>query len=181
MSWVRRILRGDKRAGELWVAEHYPAIHRMLTCLTRDADTAADLTQQTFVRAWSTLDSYRGEARLSTWLHRIAYHEYTHWLRDRRPTDSLSSIATVADATHIRDLQTVCLDRALAQLADEMRDTFLLFYARGLSVAEVAAVLDVPKGTVKSRLFTARARLRELLADPDPETAPAEPARVQVW
>jgi RNA polymerase sigma-70 factor (ECF subfamily) len=166
LARVRRILRGDRRAGEIFVAEHYPAVRRMLWCLTGDAEATADLTQQTFVKAWQALDTYRGEARLATWLHQIAYREYTHWLRDRHPTASLGSIGDMADPRAVHDLKTILLSRALEQLPAELRDTFLLFYAHELSVREVAAVQGVAPGTVKSRLFAARARLRELLAEP---------------
>src|SRR5690242_4149942 len=79
-GWARRILNGDKVAGERLVTENYPRIYRMLRCLTGCVEAAEDLTQQTFVRAWTALETYRGEAKLATWLHRIAYHEYTHWL-----------------------------------------------------------------------------------------------------
>jgi RNA polymerase sigma-70 factor, ECF subfamily len=180
LGWVRRILRGDKPAGELLVAENYPAIQRMLWCLTGDSEIAADLTQQTFLNAWRALDSYRGEARIATWIRRIAYHEYLHWLRDRRPAEPLSSVEEMAGTVDIQDLKTIVLDRALAQLSDDLRNTFLLFYAQELSVAEVAAVLAVPKGTVKSRLFSARALLRELLAEPAADAVPASYARTPV-
>lgn len=163
--WVRQILKGDRAAGERLVAENYPRLYRLLRYLTADPDSAEDLTQQTFIKAWQALPGYKGEARLVTWLHRIAYHEYTHWLRSRRNEAPLDAAAEIADTRAMQGLQTVYLARALAQLSEELRDTFLLFYVQELSVAEVAAVLDLPPGTIKSRLFTARQRLRELLQE----------------
>lgn len=168
-GWVRRILRGDRRAAELFVAEHYAAVHRMLWCLTSDPEVTADLTQQTFVKAWQALDGYRGEASLATWLHRIAYHEYTHWLRARRPTAPLAAAGEAPDPRIFDQLTTILLSRALEQLPDELRDAFLLYHGHELSVREVAEVMEIPVGTVKSRLFAARARLRALL-DERPET-----------
>jgi RNA polymerase sigma-70 factor (ECF subfamily) len=163
-AWVQRILRGDRAAGERLVTQNYDRVYGMLRSLTGHREVAEDLTQQTFARAWQGLDSYRGEARLSTWLCRIAYHEYTHWLRARREYVGLDAIAEVPDSGAVLSLQTVVVSRALAQLTEELRDTFLLRYERELSVEEIAVVLEVLAGTVKSRLFTARARLRELLA-----------------
>jgi RNA polymerase sigma-70 factor (ECF subfamily) len=167
-GWARRILNGDKVAGERLVAENYPRIYRMLRCLTGCVEVAEDLTQQTFVHAWTALATYRGEAKLGTWLHRIAYHEYTHWLRARRDDVPLEAIADLPDLRAVQGLKTVMLSRALQQLSDEHRETFLLYYVQELSVSEVAAVLDLPPGTVKSRLFTARKLLRNLLSDAAP-------------
>lgn len=163
--WAKRILNGDKMAGERLVAENYPRIYRLLRNLTGSVETANDLTQQAFVRAWQALPNYRGEARLATWLHRIAYHEYTHWLRDRRQTVPLEAAAELIDLRAVAGLNTVLVREALARLPDEHRETFILHYIQELSVAEVALVLEVPPGTVKSRLHAARRMLRELLQE----------------
>jgi RNA polymerase sigma-70 factor (ECF subfamily) len=163
-NWlVWRILRGDKRAGEELIAVNYPRIFRLLRYLTGRPDIAEDLTQQTFVRAWQALPNFRHQSSLATWLHRIAYHEYTHWLRDRREHASLEAAAHLAAPDHSYEWETLVLPQALAQLTPEHREAFLLYHIQELSIGEVAAILEVPVGTVKSRLFTARKRLRELL------------------
>jgi RNA polymerase sigma-70 factor (ECF subfamily) len=166
MALVRRILGGDKAAGERFIAEHYFRIYRLLRHLTGGVENVEDLTQQTFVKAWQALGTFRGESSLATWLYRIAYHEYTHWLRARREHASLTDAADVPDQHAAHALEAVLVRRALAQLSPEHRATFILYHVQGLSVSEVAAVLEVPRGTVKSRLFIARQRLRELLRDP---------------
>lgn len=162
---VRRILKGDRAAGERLVTEEYPRIYRLLRHLTGTVEVAEDLTQQTFLKAWQALASFRGEASLSTWLHRIAYHEYTHWLRARRDHAPLEEAGEVPDPRAAGGLEAVLLRGALAQLSSEHRETFLLYHVQGLSVPETAGVLGVPPGTVKSRLYHARQRLRELLAE----------------
>jgi RNA polymerase sigma-70 factor (ECF subfamily) len=169
---VWRILRGDERAAEDFVAGAYPRIHRLLRHLTGRSDVAEDLTQQTFVRAWQALPTFRHQSSLATWLHRIAYHEYTHWLRDRREHASLDSAAHLAAPSDSREWETLILSPALARLTSEHRDAFLLYHVQELSIGEIAAILEIPTGTVKSRLFTARQRLRELLS---PEPAVLEP------
>jgi RNA polymerase sigma-70 factor (ECF subfamily) len=165
MALVRRILGGDKAAGEGFVAEHYARIYRLLRHLAGDVENVEDLTQQTLVKAWQALGTFRGESSLATWLHRIAYHEYTHWLRAHREHASLTEAADVPDPHAAHALEAVLVRRALAQLSPEHRATFILYHVQGLSVSEVAIVLDLPRGTVKSRLFIARQRLRELLED----------------
>jgi RNA polymerase sigma-70 factor (ECF subfamily) len=141
-------------------------VFRLLCHLTGSRDHAEDLAQQTFLKAWQALASFRGEASLTTWLHRIAYHEYTHWLRARRETVPLDAATHVASPTDAYALEALQLRHALAQLSPGHRDAFLLFHVQGLSIPEVATVLDIPAGTVKSRLYHARQRLRELLQEP---------------
>jgi RNA polymerase sigma-70 factor, ECF subfamily len=164
-AMVRRILSGDRAAGERLVTEQYPRIDRLLRHLTGAVEVAEDLTQQTFLKAWQALASFRGEASLGTWLHRIAYHEYTHWLRGRRDHAPLEEAGDLPDQQAEGSLEAMLLRGALARLSPEHREAFLLYHVQGLSVPEVAGVMEVPLGTVKSRLFHARQRLRELLAE----------------
>jgi RNA polymerase sigma-70 factor (ECF subfamily) len=162
---VRHILDGDRAAGEQLVTAHYPRVYRFLCHLTGSRQHAEDLAQQSFLKAWQALASFRGEATLATWLHRIAYREYAHWLRSRREHAPLDAADGVADPTTETTLDAILLQEALATLSADHREAFLLFHVQGLSISEVAAVLGVPEGTVKSRLFHARGRLRELLQE----------------
>jgi RNA polymerase sigma-70 factor (ECF subfamily) len=175
---VRAVLNGDKERAERWVTRQYPRVYRMLRYLTGCADVAEDLTQQAFVQAWQSLPTFRGDAKLDTWLHRIAYHQYTHWLRDRRTTVPLSEAAGVEDTRNADGLTTIMVARALATLPDELREAFLLFYARQMSVKEIASIFEAPVGTIKSRLFAARKALREKLSEePDAKAVEADEAR----
>jgi RNA polymerase sigma-70 factor (ECF subfamily) len=161
---VKRILNGDRAAGERFVTEHYARVCRFLRHLTGSVEDAEQLTQQTFVNAWEGMAAFRCESSLGTWLHRIAYHAYTHHLRSRREHAPLDAVA-VPDDSAAGALEAVHLRHALAQLSSDHRETFLLYHVQGLSVSEVAAILEVPAGTVKSRLFLARRRLRESLSE----------------
>ena len=177
---VHKILNGDRAAGERFVTANYPRIFRLLRCLTGSAETAQDLTQQTFARAWQALPGFQGKADLATWLHKIAYHEYTGWLRSRRDHAPLDEAAGIADLREARGLDSILVSRALSQLPDDQRETFALYYMQEFSVAEIGEMLDLPAGTVKSRLFTARRRMRQLLQAaeapaPPPTVAEAEP------
>jgi len=170
---VQRILNGDKLAGEQFVIEHYEAIFRFLRNLTGSKEDAEDLTQQTFLRAWEALSSFRGDSSLSTWLHSIAYREYTHWLRSRREFVPLDEIIDMPDEQANQNLEAVLLRWAIYRLDPEHREVFVLYYVQGFSVSEVAKIIGVPAGTVKSRLFFARQKLRELLSDVIPEPVEA--------
>jgi RNA polymerase sigma-70 factor (ECF subfamily) len=170
---VQRILNGDKAAGEQFVVEHYEAIFRFLRNLTGSKEDAEDLTQQTFLRAWEALSSFRGDSSLSTWLHSIAYREYTHWLRSRREFVPLDEIIDMPDEQANQNLEAVLLRWAIYRLDPEHREVFVLYYVQGFSVSEIAKIIRVPAGTVKSRLFFARQKLRELLSDVIPEPVEA--------
>jgi len=166
---VQRVLSGDKAAGEQLVIEHYEAIFRFLRNLTGSKEDAEDLTQQTFLRAWEALPNFRGDSSVSTWLHSIAYREYTHWLRSRREFVPLDEIVDIPDEQANRNLEAVLLRWAIYRLDPEHREVFVLHYVQGFSVSEIAKIIGVPAGTVKSRLFFARQKLRELLSDIIPE------------
>ena len=164
---AKRILRGDKAAGEQFVALQYPRVFRFLRCLTSSPDIADDLTQQTFAQAWRSLDSYQGKSSLATWLHKIAYHEYAHWLRSKRDCLPIESALNVADLRDASGLDSILISRAVSLLTAELRETFTLYYLQEFSIAEVGELLEIPAGTVKSRLFVARQRMRELIASAD--------------
>ena len=163
---------GDRAAGERLITAHYPRIFRLLRCLAGSAEPAQDLTQQTFARAWQALASYQGRASLATWLHKIAYHEYTNWLRSKRDDAPLEEAAGIADLRESLGLDSILVARALRQLPPELREPFVLFYMHELTVTEIAELLDLASGTVKSRLFTARRRLRQLLDAADRAVPP---------
>jgi RNA polymerase sigma-70 factor (ECF subfamily) len=136
---VRRILSGDKAAGERLVTEHYARIYRFLRQLTGQVEDAEHLTQQTFVNAWRAPADFRGQSSLATWLQRIAYHAYTHQVRARREHAPLEA-AEASAGPEARMLDAVLLHGALAQLSAEHRSTFPLHYVQGFSVSEVAAI-----------------------------------------
>ena len=161
---VKKILRGDKAAGERFVATQYPRIFQFLRCLTGSADVADDLTQQTFAQAWRSLDSFQGRASLATWLHKIAYHEYAHWLRSRHDHLPIEAALNIQDLREARGLDSILISRALSFLTTELREPFSLYYFQEFSIAEVAELLELPDGTVKSRLYAARQRMRELIS-----------------
>ncbi len=169
---IKKILRGDRTAAERLVTTHYSRIYRLLRCLTGSVEAAEDLTQQTFVRAWQALANYQGRASFATWLHRIAYHEYTHWLRARRDHLPLEEAADIADVKAAYGLDSIIVSRALMHLPAEHREVFLLYYMQQLSVGEIAEVLDLPAGTVKSRLFNARRQMRALWQAAEAPSAP---------
>lgn len=174
---VERMLRGDRGAAETFVREYSPRVHRLLVYLTGRPHDADDLTQETFLKAWQSLSGFRGEAALATWLRQIAYREYLSWLRARKEhvwIDEVPELPAPAD----QPVERLLLAGALASLSREHREAILLHHVEGLSIKEVAAILEIPSGTVMSRLFHARQLLRRTMSTEEThhETGSTQPA-----
>lgn len=130
----------------------------------QDAD---DLTQQVYVRAFSKLDQFSGDAKFETWLYRLATNEALQHLRreKRRRTSELVVEPTTRQDDHVeRDERAILVRQALAAIDPELRAIFTLKEENGLSYQEIAATLGIPEGTVGSRLNRARRELRKLLS-----------------
>jgi RNA polymerase sigma-70 factor, ECF subfamily len=166
---VARVLVDDDQHafGEL-VRRHQSTVRGLLRQLTRtDVALADDLAQQTFLRAYKNIRSFRGEARFSTWLYRIAYNCFREDARRRKELVGIDEeqLQTqrdpqVADPGLRHDLM-----RALSLLPLNERSAVLLCCQNGLSHDEAARVLDIPLGTVKTNVLRGREKLKRMLAD----------------
>jgi RNA polymerase sigma-70 factor (ECF subfamily) len=160
-----RIAAGNSEAVAELVKRYHSGLYRFLRQLTRSREDAEDLAQQTLIQARSAASRYDGRASMRTWLHRIAFHEFTRWRRRQRWHLGLAHVPPVHEKKFEAVVDASWLEDALATLPDGMRAAFLLHEVEELSVHEVATILRVPAGTVKSRLFHARERLRARLGD----------------
>lgn len=126
------------------------------------AEDAEDLTQETFLEAERAAKGFRGESSLRTWLHSIAYGRYRRWSARKRPTvGGPEPSARHEESSNFR----LDLDRALSELCEDQRATFLLAEIEQFDLAEIAQALNLPLGTVKSRLSRAKAALRLALTE----------------
>ncbi|CAB4833841.1 MAG: RNA polymerase sigma factor SigM [Actinobacteria bacterium] len=161
---------GDKNAfGEL-VYRHRDRLWSVALRTTSDPEEAADALQDAFLSAFRRADQFRGEAAVTTWLHRIVVNACLDRLRRRtsRPAVSLpddlgQTLADPGDQMSRRDTQLV-IAAALANLPPDQRAAIVLVDVEGRSVQETAELLGCPTGTVKSRCSRGRARLAEELA-----------------
>jgi len=160
---LQRAQRGDHGAFRE-IVDHYEGRLRVLAYhLLRDADQMNDVLQDTFVKAYAGLPGFRAEASLGTWLHRICYRSCLDYLRRRqvRPVgepidDDLADPADEAERLALKDE----VSAALGSLPVEQRAVLLLVDREGYDYGSVADALEVPVGTVASRLSTARAAMR---------------------
>lgn len=168
---IARAQHGDVAAFSELVARHQDRIYRFLVRLTRSTDDARDLTQESFLHAWEALERWRPEARFSTWLFQIARNQALDLLRRSKRAEfvaleddddaTLPCPAPTPEAALETRQRFHGLERALARLPTEHREILLLREIEALSYEEIAAVLDIGLGTVKSRLARARAGLLE--------------------
>ena len=176
-DWLARARRGDRRAFARLVQAHQSRVRLQLRRLVHgDAALADDLAQETFVQAWLHLAEFRGDARLATWLHRIALTRFLqHARRPELPVEWRDDgVGDAPDPGHDpRPAEGLGRDveRALQALSEIQRLAVVHCFHLDLSHAEAAQVLGLPLGTLKSHLARAKTRLRELLQAWNPESA----------
>jgi RNA polymerase sigma-70 factor (ECF subfamily) len=167
---IEQAQRGDRNAfGEL-VRRYYPGVVNVVYRLCGDTGLAEDMAQETFLKAWINLSSFHPQSSLRNWLYRIAVNAALDVLR-RRPVETLEEEAVLMLADHSAGPETVLIEKeriaqiqqAMHSLPEAARSVLVLREYGGLSYQEIASVLDVPVGTVMSRLNYARNRLREML------------------
>lgn len=172
-QWLRQCREGDPLAIERLVQAHQAEVYRLALSILDDPDEAEDAAQEVFVSALRSLDSFRGDASLKTWLFSIAINVCRNRLQRARSRGRLRQILESlfrADQPHpeseaVRREAESELWRAVRALDDKHRIPLILRYYHDLPVAEIAETLGIPVGTVHSRLNHARERLRTRLKE----------------
>lgn len=174
---VRRFQEGDEAAFVELMRRHERRIYNLAHRMLGRSDDALDATQDAFLHCFRHLPSFRGEAAFSTWLYRIAVNACYDLLRRRGPARSLDAQpAEPAPAPdHAEQVSLAAdLERALAALPADFRAVIVLHELQDLPVEQVAEVLGLPLGTVKSRLHRGRVALaRALAGEPRPAPTPS--------
>jgi RNA polymerase sigma-70 factor (ECF subfamily) len=165
---TRVVVSGDQQAFTLLVEKHQAAIRNYLRRLfVSDNAGADDLAQETFLTAFQKMGTWRGTAKLSTWLHTIAYRKFLDYQRKHKRQ---TVMAVVPDSGH--DYRHSVDDEIMAHhllglLKPEDRAVLTLAYAAGMSHAEIATVVNQPLGSVKARIHRAKLKLNKWLQDND--------------
>lgn len=185
---VERVKAGDAHAFELLVLKYQRRIQRLIGRMVRDVDLVEDIAQETFIRAYRAMHQFRGEAQFYTWLYRIAVNTAKKFLLDMRhdpmvtqsalrPQDDEDETFSAGNEPIAEDTPETLLaareiaeavTKAMDDLPDDLRQAVTLREIEGLSYEDIAAVMNCPIGTVRSRIFRAReaisARVRPLLS-----------------
>lgn len=177
---VERAQRGDKQAFGLLVSKYQRKLGRLLSRLIRDPAEVEDVTQEAFIKAYRALPSFRGESAFYTWLYRIGVNTAKNYLVSqgrRAPTTTefdSEEAESFDDGDQLRDINTPehlllskqigeTVNAAMESLPEELRTAIMLREIDGLSYEEIAAIMECPIGTVRSRIFRAREAVAEKL------------------
>ena len=177
---VERAQRGDKHAFELLVSKYQRKLSRLLSRFVKDQAEVEDVAQEAFIKAYRALPSFRGDSAFYTWLYRIGINTAKNYLvamRRRAPTTTefdSEDAEDFDDGEQLRDINTPehllmtrqiadTVNAAMDELPEELRAAIQLREIEGLSYEEIAAAMDCPIGTVRSRIFRAREAIAERL------------------
>lgn len=169
---VERVQAGDKRAFDLLVGKYQHKIVGLVSRYVYDQHEAMDIAQEAFIKAYRALPRFRGDSAFYTWLYRIAINTAKNHLvsRGRRPPDvdvEVSDAEYLEGGRELRELENPenslfkveleqAVKRALDQLPEDLRAALTLREFEGMSYEDIAAVMNCPVGTVRSRIFRAR-------------------------
>ena len=176
---VEQVQRGDKRAFDLLVIKYQRRLARLLSRFIRDPAEVEDITQETFIKAYRALPSFRGDSAFYTWLYRIGVNTAKNFLvsQGRKLPATVNGFGTeeaenFEGADQLREVNTPeselmgkqvaqTVNQALEALPEELRTAIILREIEGLRYEEIADIMNCPIGTVRSRIF----RAREAVAD----------------
>lgn len=149
-----------------YVESNQKALRRFLTALCcGDSALADDIAQETYMKAYMSADGFRGDARFSSWVYRIAYNTFISYRRSIRPHSDVSEAAAVAsDDSADSGFRYQPLYAALDRLNERERTAVLLFYIEGHTIKEISAIVDASEDAVKQHLSRARKHLKTLLS-----------------
>jgi len=174
---VTQVLSGDKEAFSILVMKYQSKINQLVLRYVSDPHAAKDIVQETFIKAYRSLDTFRGHSAFYTWLYRIAVNTAKNHnkIKGRRPPDtdidyvdaeihahrySLSESDDPEGLLQSDEVQSAVLD-AVNMLPEDLRTSIILREMAGLSYDEIAKIMHCPVGTVRSRIFRARSAVDE--------------------
>lgn len=163
-SLLARVARGDEGAFRLLYERLAERVFRYALTLLHNRHLAEDVAQETMVIVWKQAGSFEGRSRVSTWVFGIARFRALDLLRKEKRGERVPELNLIEPdpAPAVEDRERTL--RAVKELPEEQREVVFLTYYEGLSYAEIAGMLGIPEGTVKSRMFYARRTLAEVLA-----------------
>jgi RNA polymerase sigma-70 factor, ECF subfamily len=164
---VKECLNGDRKSFEEIVEKYYKTIFRLSFRITRNHDNAEEITQAAFVKAYENLNSYDRKYKFFSWLYRITVNEAINFTKRERKSEEISERISTDEGDPDKIYEEMELKKkihsAIMQLDLLYRLPIVLKHLFDYSYKELSYVLDVPEKTVKSRLFTGRQLLKEIL------------------
>lgn len=160
---IKKAQKGNVASFELLITNHKQAMYYMAKTILRNEEDCADAIQESIIKAFVNMHSLKEPSYFKTWLIRIVMNECYQLIRKQKniiPLDSIMEPAYVQPMS-----QGIEIEEALQLLSNEHRQLLMLFYTVGLSIKEIAELLDLPENTVKSKMHRAKGKMREFLTD----------------
>ena len=164
----RAALLGDRKAFSQLVEVYQSPIRRFFFNLTGgDEELSKDLAQDTFLKSWLHIDSFRAAAKFSTWLYRIAYNIYFDYVRESKSAVNMDVelLYDKIEAETSGSDYRLDFERALQMLKEDERTAMLLFYMEDQSIATISKIMNCPAGTVKSHLHRGKEKLSKIFSN----------------
>lgn len=177
---VSRCQKGEKKAFELLIQKYQRRIYHLIYRITQDSDMVEPLAQEVFLRAYRSISAFQGKSQFYTWIYRIAVNTCLSHIKRGSPEDSYENPHEInpghyhpdAISAQPEDPEQQLLRKefyryllgSIRKLPEELQTTIVLREFMNLNYEEIAEVLEIPLGTVRSRIFRARAQLREALS-----------------
>ncbi len=166
---IRRVKSHDRDAAEALIKANYKKLYNFLLRTCKQREQAEDLTQETFIKAWNSIKQFSGDCRFSTWLIGIGYNKYLDLRKQNQLqfTEYIETEITNEEKKLIdnEDLKMVKIMGTVSKLSNDSQEVILLHYQENLTYSEIATILGLPKGTVKSRVNTALTKIRNLVKE----------------
>ncbi len=164
---VQQVLSGKRKAFETLVDRYQKAIFNVAYRTTRNYDDSEDITQTVFIKAFENLRSFNPSYKFFSWLYRIAVNESINYVNQRKQVQSIneefvSQDKTADEKSHENEISKT-IQNALLEMDINYRVVIILRHFQDFSYKEMGYILDIPEKTVKSRLFTARQLLKDIL------------------
>lgn len=177
---IQKVLGGDRNAFEELVLANQKNVYNLALKITGSEDDALDISQDAFLKAYRQLESFRGESRFSVWLYRLTYNQSIDFLRKKPRAAEISlsqeddddsydieipDLRNLPEDSVIRGETRAAITESVDALGPRHREIFLMREITGMSYIDIASVLKISEGTVKSRLARARMRLVNILTE----------------
>ncbi len=164
---VKRVLNGDKKSFDLLVLKYQQRVSAVLGRYNLSREEVMDITQETFIKAYRSIEKFRGDSKFYTWLYRIAINTAKNHLisKSRRPPDvdiDVYEITSILGSTNGPESEfegerlSQVVENAISKLPQDLKSAIIMREYEGMSYEDISAILECPVGTVRSRIFRAR-------------------------
>lgn len=174
MSNIKQAMKGDKQAFVKVIEEHKLALYKVMKAILQNEDDVCDAMQETLINIYKNISKLQSERYFKTWATRIAINECYHIIRKQKINqDKIVKIQTetVAQEKENSSIEKTDIEIAISKLDKDLRVVVVMYYYNNLKVNDIAEVLQIPAGTVKSRLSRARESLYESLKQEEVSTS----------